>query len=76
MPKLPNKIRSSRLKEVAVSQSSGAARHPTSEPEVNLCIKVSGARRRHWASEAKRKGTTMTSVIVDALVREFGEPVA
>jgi len=42
--------------------------------EVNLCVKVSAARRRHWASEAKRQGTTMTSVIIDALSDRFGEP--
>lgn len=49
-------------------------RQSSSEVDVNLCIKVSSARRRHWASEAKRNGITMTAVIVEALIEKFGEP--
>jgi hypothetical protein len=45
-----------------------------SEPEVNLCVKVPKSLRQHWAAEAKRNGTTMTSVIVDALNAKFGKP--
>jgi hypothetical protein len=45
-----------------------------SEPDVNLSIKVAAARRRHWAAEAKRKGTTLTAAITDALRAKFGEP--
>jgi hypothetical protein len=41
---------------------------------VNLSIKVSAARRRHWAAEAKRQGTTLTAVITSALSERFGEP--
>lgn len=44
------------------------------EPEVNLCVKVPVSLRRHWSAEAKRQGTTMTSVIVEALKAKFGEP--
>lgn len=44
------------------------------EPDVNLSIKVAAARRRHWAAEAKRQGTTLTSVITEALSQRFGEP--
>lgn len=44
------------------------------EPEVNLCVKVPVSLRRHWSAEAKRQGTTMTSVIVEALTAKFGEP--
>ena len=45
-----------------------------SEPDVNLSIKVAAARRRHWAAEAKRQGTTLTAVITEALSEKFGEP--
>lgn len=41
--------------------------------EVNLCIKVPISLRRHWASEAKRQGVTMTEVIVSALEQRFGK---
>lgn len=46
----------------------------TSEPEANLCVKVPKSLRQHWAAEAKRSGTTMTSVIVEALTQKFGLP--
>lgn len=42
--------------------------------EVNLCVKVPVGLRRHWAAEAKRQGTTMTAVIIEALTSKFGEP--
>jgi hypothetical protein len=45
-----------------------------SEPDVNLSIKVAAARRRHWAAEAKRQGTTLTAAITEALSKKFGEP--
>lgn len=45
-----------------------------SEAEVNLSIKVAKARRQHWAAEAKRQGTTLTAVIIEALSTKFGEP--
>jgi hypothetical protein len=63
-----------RLKRTRKIRRQVDLRPSAADVEVNLCIKVSGARRRHWASEAKRRGTTMTSVIIDALVEEFGEP--
>jgi hypothetical protein len=44
------------------------------EPDVNLSIKVNAARRRHWAAEAKRRGTTLTAAITEALSDRFGEP--
>jgi hypothetical protein len=46
----------------------------TSNPEVNLCVKVPKYLRQHWAAEAKRSGVTMTSVIVEALTQKFGLP--
>lgn len=46
----------------------------TNEREVNLSIKVPESRRRHWAAEAKRRGTSLTAVIVESLSRQFGEP--
>ena len=44
------------------------------ELEVNLCVKVPKSLRQHWAAEAKREGTTMTAVIVEALKERFGMP--
>ena len=43
--------------------------------EVNLSIKVSKKRRQHWAAEAKRSGTTLTAVVMEALSSRFGEPL-
>lgn len=47
---------------------------PEPEAEVNLCVKVPVSLRRHWSAEAKRQGTTMTAVIVEALEAKFGRP--
>ncbi len=44
------------------------------EREVNLCVKVPESLRRHWAAEAKRHGITMTEVITQALIQQFGKP--
>jgi len=44
------------------------------EVEVNLCVKVPVSLRRHWSAEAKRQGTTMTAVIIEALEAKFGKP--
>ena len=41
---------------------------------VNLCIKVDRRLRRHWQSEAKKRDTTVTAIIVDYLKQELGEP--
>jgi hypothetical protein len=42
--------------------------------DVNLSIKVPESRRRHWVSEAKRQGTSLTAVILESLSTRFGEP--
>ncbi|BAZ71301.1 hypothetical protein NIES4106_60980 (plasmid) [Fischerella sp. NIES-4106] len=47
---------------------------PQQDPEVNLCVKVPLSLRRHWASESKRTGVSMTSIIIEALKAKFGEP--
>lgn len=44
------------------------------EGDVNLSIKVPKSRRQHWAAEAKRRGTTLTAAITEALSARFGEP--
>jgi hypothetical protein len=57
------------------SQLSGLQENQiTSEPEVNLCVKVPRSLRHHWAVEAKKSGITMTSVIIEALTQQFGLP--
>jgi len=47
---------------------------PPVEAEVNLSIKVPLRLRQHWAAEAKRRGTTLTAAISEALRDRFGEP--
>jgi hypothetical protein len=44
------------------------------EKQVNLGIKINELRRRHWVAEAKRNGTSITAVIIEALSNRFGEP--
>jgi hypothetical protein len=46
----------------------------TVEEMVNLCVKVPLSLRRHWAGESKKRGISMTEVIIEALKNEFGEP--
>jgi len=60
-----------------VNQEASKKAKPAPEPideTVNLSIKVAAVRRRHWVAEAKREGTTITSVIIEALSNRFGEP--
>ncbi|NJO85306.1 MAG: hypothetical protein HC818_00075 [Synechococcaceae cyanobacterium RM1_1_27] len=45
------------------------------ENQVNLSIKVPESLRRHWVAEAKRSGTTITAVVIEALKERFGEPI-
>jgi hypothetical protein len=47
---------------------------PDNQKEVNLCVKVPEALRRHWAAESKRQGVTMTEIIIQALGDRFGTP--
>lgn len=44
------------------------------EKEVNLSIKVPEVKRRHWVAEAKKQGTSLTAVIMEALSKKFGTP--
>ncbi len=41
---------------------------------VNLSIKVPENLRRHWVSEAKRMGTSITAEVTAALNSKFGKP--
>ncbi len=41
---------------------------------VSLTIKVPLAYRRHWQIEAKRRNTTVTSLVVEALGERLGLP--
>ena len=43
------------------------------EKEVNLSIKVPESKRRHWVSEAKKQGTSLTAVIIESLNNKFGD---
>ena len=73
-------IREARKPEVQESdlpdnQETGKpAIQPQDDPSVNLGVKVPRSLRRHWAAESKRRGVSMTSIIIKALTDEFGEP--
>lgn len=43
-------------------------------PSVSLTIKVPLAYRQHWQIEAKRRNTSVTSLIVEALQEKLGLP--
>jgi len=73
----------SAAKDEATNQENGLpANHKTSKlagqsetiEEVNLTVKVAKKRRQHWTAEAKRQGTSVTSVVLEALSNRFGEP--
>lgn len=66
-----NQISGSPETQITIKPESQESGKPV---EVNLCVKVPKPLRQHWAAEAKRRGTTMTEVIVRALKAEFGEP--
>ena len=42
--------------------------------EVSLTIKVALKLRRHWVSQAKAEGTSITKEVKSFLRRRFGEP--
>ena len=44
------------------------------ERSVSLTIKVPLSYRQHWQIEAKRRGTSVTSIVVKALTKELGLP--
>jgi len=47
---------------------------PLEEKVANLTIKVPLALRQHWVGEAKKQGTSLTAVIIEALTKKFGTP--
>lgn len=74
MSKYGQLIKAARKQESKKTTKPGERQGIASEPDVNLSIKVAAARRRHWAAEAKRQGTTLTAAITEALSQRFGEP--
>lgn len=74
MSKYGQLIKEARKQESKKTRKPEDGQEPTREPDVNLSIKVAAARRRHWAAEAKRQGTTLTAAITEALSEKFGEP--
>ena len=57
-----------------VNQKTGKPENQDEAEMVNLSIKVSKQRRRHWSAEAKRLDTTLVAAISQALSEKFGEP--
>ena len=47
---------------------------PSEAESVSLTIKVPLSYRRHWQIEAKRRNTSVTSLIVEALREKLGLP--
>jgi hypothetical protein len=74
MSKYGQLIKEARKQENQKARKPESKQGTDSEPDVNLSIKVAAARRRHWAAEAKRQGTTLTATITEALSEKFGEP--
>jgi hypothetical protein len=74
MSKYGQLIKEARKQETKKSSKTENGKGTDLEPDVNLSIKVAAARRRHWAAEAKRQGTTLTAAISEALSKKFGEP--
>lgn len=74
MSKYKELIKEARKQSGQKSKKTVMEQGSDAEPEVNLSIKVAAARRRHWAAEAKRQGTTLTASITEALSEKFGEP--
>jgi predicted HicB family RNase H-like nuclease len=58
----------------AKSQNASNTESQNEEKVANLTIKVPLALRQHWAGEAKKQGTSLTSVIIEALTERFGKP--
>lgn len=74
MSKYQQLIKEARKPENQKPGKAGSEKKEDSDPGVNLSIKVATSRRRHWAAEAKRQGTTLTAAITEALSERFGEP--
>lgn len=58
----------------AKSQNTSNTENQNEKKVANLTIKVPLALRQHWAGEAKKQGTSLTSVIIEALTERFGKP--
>lgn len=41
---------------------------------VSLTVKVDRQLRQHWQVEAKKRGTTVSQIVVDALKETLGQP--
>jgi hypothetical protein len=67
-------IKEARKQDVKKAKKEDLGEGIDSDEEVNLSIKVAKSRRQHWVAEAKRQGTSLTAVIIEALSARFGEP--
>ncbi|MFN5854424.1 MAG: hypothetical protein ACK456_00775 [Pseudanabaenaceae cyanobacterium] len=67
-------IGAARASEQETDNTSNTENQNTGKPEmVNLTIKVSKARRKHWGLEAKKNNTNLTQVIIEALIAKYGD---
>lgn len=74
MSKYGSVIEKTKRKSNGKTGKSASLKAIETDLEVNLSIKVPLSLRRHWAAEAKRRGTTLTAAISEALAARFGEP--
>ena len=56
------------------AESSNAVILAEEDAAVSLTVKVPLSYRQHWQIEAKRRRTSVTSLVVEALTKELGLP--
>ena len=56
------------------AESSNAVTPAEEDTAVSLTVKVPLSYRQHWQIEAKRRRTSVTSLVVEALTKELGLP--
>ena len=74
MSETPGKYSALIGKAKATSKPDSQKNKKQTDVEANLCVRVPKRYRQHWAGRAKLEGTTMTTVIVEALTEAFGLP--
>ena len=62
------------LEKAGNAESSNAVIPAEEDAAVSLTIKVPLSYRQHWQIEAKRRRTSVTRLVVEALTKELGLP--
>ena len=69
-----NAVNTETSKSVNTDNSNAVVPPAEDEPAVSLTIKVPLSYRQHWQIEAKKRRTSVTSLVVEALSKELGLP--